>query len=67
MKEIVLNIEGLMCSGCEKRVENALGNLKEVKKVNASHKDGKVKIILKDEIDENLLREKIEDIGFKVK
>ena len=25
MNEIILNVEGMMCGGCEKRIENALG------------------------------------------
>ena len=44
MNEIVLNVEGLMCGGCEKRVETALSKFKEIKKVKANHKDGIVKV-----------------------
>ena len=35
MNEINLNVEGMMCGGCEKRIENALGDIKGVKKVKA--------------------------------
>lgn len=66
MNEIILDVEGIMCSGCEKRIETALGNLKEVKKVKASHKDGSVKVVLKENIDVEVLKNTIDEIGFKV-
>lgn len=66
MKELNLNVEGLMCGGCEKRVETAIGNMKEVKKVKANHKDGTIKIVLKGEIEESKIKEVIDDLGFKV-
>lgn len=36
MNEINLNVEGMMCGGCEKRIENALGDIKGVKNVKAN-------------------------------
>ena len=33
MNETILNVEGMVCGGCEKRVENALGDIKGIKKV----------------------------------
>ena len=44
MNEINLNVEGMMCGGCEKRIENALGDIKGVKNVKANHEEGTVKI-----------------------
>lgn len=67
MNETILNVEGMVCGGCEKRVENALGDIKGIKKVKANHEDGIVKIESKKEIDMNLVKEKIENLGFKVK
>ena len=32
MNEIILNVEGMMCEGCEKRIEKALKDIKEVER-----------------------------------
>ena len=37
MKEYIINVEGMACSGCEKRVINVLSQMPEVKKVTADH------------------------------
>lgn len=66
MKEIKINIKGMVCGGCQKRVENALGNIEGVEKVIANYKDGTVLIISNKEIDKAIFNEKIEDIGFEV-
>ena len=62
MNEITFNVEGMMCEGCEKRIEKALKDIKEVKKVKACHENGEVKV----ELDINLVKEKIENLGFKI-
>ena len=67
MNEMVLNVEGMMCAGCEKRIENGLSTLKGVKKVKANHEDGTVKIESKKEVNMDKVKEKIENLGFKVK
>ena len=67
MNEINLNVEGMMCGGCEKRIENALGDIKGVKNVKAKHEEGTVKIESKKEIDMDVVKEKIENLGFKLK
>lgn len=66
MNEIIFNVEGMMCEGCEKRIENTLKDIKEVKKVKAYHENGKVKVESKKELDINIVKEKIENLGFKV-
>lgn len=66
MKEIKINIKGMVCGGCQKRVENALGNIEGVEKVIANYKDGTVLIISNKEIDKTIFNEKIEDIGFEI-
>ncbi len=66
MKEIVLKVEGMVCSGCENRVQNALSNLESVKKVVADHKTNTVKIMLDQEGLEKEIKETIEDLGFDV-
>ncbi len=67
MKEITFKVEGMMCKGCENRVQNALKTIKEVEEVVANHEDGTVKVTLNQDISETLIKEKIEDIGYDVK
>ncbi len=66
MKEIIIKVEGMVCEGCENRVQNAVKTIKGVKKVVANHKNGTVTMIAKDETDEKEITEKIESIGFEV-
>ena len=37
MKEIELNVKGMVCGGCENRVKNSILEMKEVKEVFANH------------------------------
>ena len=66
MKEIEVKVNGMMCTGCENRVINALSSLDNVKNVEASHIEGIVKVILNEEISIDIIKEKIEDLGFEV-
>ena len=66
MKEIEIKVEGMVCNGCENRVQNALKAIKGIKDVNADHTTGIVKITSKKDIEREELKEKIEDIGFKL-
>jgi len=65
MKEIVLKVEGMACEGCENRIQNAVKNMEGIEKVVANHKEGTV-IIVEEEARIEEVKEKIEDIGFKV-
>ncbi len=67
MKEIRMKVEGMVCNGCENRVQNALKTIKGVENVVANHTNGTVTVTSKNEVAENVVKEKIEDIGFKVK
>lgn len=67
MKEIIIKVEGMVCNGCENRVQNALKTINGVEKVVANHTNGTVTVTSNDEVEEALLKEKIEDIGFEVK
>lgn len=66
MKEIIIKVEGMVCNGCEKRVQNALKTIKGVEKVVANHLKGTVTITSNNEVEKDTLKEKIEEIGFKV-
>ncbi len=66
MKEIILKVNGMVCEGCEKRVQNSVKTIKGIKKVVANHKAGTVMVMGKEEIDEKEISEKIINIGFDV-
>jgi Cu2+-exporting ATPase len=66
MKETIINIKGMVCNGCENRVKNALKNINGVENVIADHNTGKVTITSNEDVSENVMKEKIEDIGFEV-
>ena len=62
-----LNVEGMSCMHCVKKVENALKELKGVKSVKVSLDDKKAEVTLKENIDDEVLKKAIEDAGYEVK
>ena len=66
MKEITIQVKGMVCHGCENRVQNALKNKEGVEQVVANHEQGTVTILAKKEIEKKELEQTIEDIGFEV-
>ena len=42
MEEIKLNVNGMVCGGCEKRVVNAVSTIEGVKEVIANYNEGTV-------------------------
>lgn len=66
MKETIIKVEGMVCNGCESRVKNVLKNIHGVEDVEADHTTGTVIVTSKEEVLENVMKEKIQDIGFKV-
>ena len=67
MNELIFNIEGMMCNGCENRVQNALQTIEGVEKVVANHVDGTVTVTLNSDIDKSAIKDKLEDLGYEVK
>ncbi len=65
MKETIIKVQGMACEGCENRIQNALKNMEGIEKVVANHKEGIVTITA-DETLINMIKEKIEDLGFEV-
>ena len=66
MKEIIINVKGMVCGGCENRIKNALEEIKGVEKVEANYKTGIVKILTNENIERKVMEDVIEDIGFEV-
>ena len=67
MKEINFNVERMMSTWCENRIQTAVKNMNGLKSVKADHTTGTVKIEAEDGIEESKIKEKIENIGFDVK
>lgn len=67
MQKITVQVEGMMCSGCENHVNDAVKKNFEIKSVASSHKEGTTTIITEKEIDEATLKQVIEGQGFDVK
>ena len=66
MKEINFKIEGMECTGCEKRIQNAVSSISGVEEVKANHENGTVKVIATDSIDIEKIKDKISNLGFEV-
>ncbi len=66
MKELKFKVEGMMCTGCENRVQNVLKTIDGVENVVANHENGTVTVTLNKDVDENIIKEKIIDIGYEV-
>ena len=62
---VTFNVEGIMCSGCENRINNALKDIEGVISVNASHKTKTVIVETTKDITK-ILKDKIEALGFDV-
>lgn len=67
MEEIKINVEGMVCGGCEKRIVNSLSPINGIQDVIANHKEGTVIIKANRKIEKEIIKEKIEDIGFEIK
>jgi len=67
MNKLIIKVKGMVCNGCENRVQNALKRIDGVEEVVADYKQELVIVDTNKEIDKNLIYEKIEDLGFEVK
>ena len=64
--EKTIKIEGMMCGHCEAAVKKALEELPEVESAEVSHVSGTAKVTLKGEIDNDILKNAVEDKDYKV-
>ena len=65
MKEYIINVKGMACSGCERRIINALIQMPEIKKVTADHRTGKV-VIEAEKNKEKNIENSLDNLGFEV-
>lgn len=66
MKKIVLNIDGMVCSSCENRIQNFVKNKYNIDDICANHKDGTLTITFRENLDVKQLKNDIKDIGFSI-
>lgn len=66
MNKLTLNVNGMMCGGCENRVKNVLKEIDGIEDVTADHNTGIVTIVSNKEISMEIIKETIEDIGYEV-
>ena len=61
-----LKVNGMMCEGCEQSIKKALEDINGIKEVKASHITGEVKIIFEKEININMIKNIIEELGYEI-
>ena len=63
----ILNIEGMSCMHCVKKVETALNTVKGVKSVKVNLENKTAEVTLKEDIDIEILKKVVEDAGYEVR
>lgn len=66
MEKLVLNVNGMGCMKCVAKVENAIKDVPNVKKVKVSLEDKTATISYKDSIDKDLIIKNITEAGYEV-
>ena len=61
-----IKINGMKCDHCKKRVDEALKNINEIKKVKIDLKTGNVKITSDEEMNMNNIKDIIDSLGFEL-
>jgi len=66
MNKIELNVKGMGCPMCEKKIENKLSENENIKACKANHKKGLVSIKYENELDLNNIKNIINELGYNV-
>ncbi len=66
MNTLTIKVKGMVCNGCENRIQNALKRVEGINEVLADHEQELVTIKTNKKVDKNTIYEKIESLGFKV-
>ena len=64
-KEIVIKVEGMMCSHCKKRVEDCASSFNNVISCEASVERKELRVVYQDELDVEGIIQKINNQGYK--
>ncbi len=62
----IIKVEGMACDHCAKKIETALKEIKQVKSAKIRLEEKEVEVVLKEEIDNKILEDTIEDLGYQV-
>lgn len=62
-----IEIEGMSCMHCAKKVEDTLKVIKGVKQVNVNLEEKKATVVMKQEISNETLKSAVEELGYEVK
>lgn len=66
MERKTIPVSGMSCNGCEQNVENALGNVEGVTRIEADHQDGTVELVAEDAVTDEDIEAAVEDAGYDV-
>lgn len=67
MEELQLRVSGMSCTGCEQRIEKALGRVEGVVRSSADHQAGQVRVVFDPaRTSEQSVRACIEQAGYGV-
>lgn len=67
METLVLQVEGMTCTGCAQRVGTVLRRVEGVREVTADHATGRVEVRVGPELaDRSVLGERIDAAGYEV-
>ena len=66
MNKVVLKIDGMACSMCEAHINDTVRKvLPEAEKIRSSHKKGETEFLCEGEIDQDKLKEAIDETGYE--
>ena len=66
MLQYTVEVDGMMCGMCEAHTNDAIRAKMDVKKVTSSHSKNQTVIVSENELDEDLIRKTITDLGYDV-
>ena len=66
-RQATIRVRQIHCTGCERRIEQAVSHLAGVRQVKADHRNGEVRVVLDDtRMSDGAVRTAIERAGFDV-
>ena len=66
VRRVDLTIDGMTCGGCASRIQAGLDRLDGVAEANVNFATHRAMVLLRDAVDEDLLRATVEDLGYTV-
>ena len=64
--QVTLNVQGMSCGHCVKSIENSVGAINGVEKVNVQLNNGTVDVEFNNDVDVKKITDTIEDQGYSV-